>query len=173
MSGDADAGGDGPTPFLIERDDGLKHMSPTYARAFLNLVRAGDAVDRWLDADLRRREGLTVRAFEVLLHLAVFSEGGTMRMSRLAGQAPLSQSRVSRLVAELEREGYVTRSAAEDDSRGVMVTITQAGIAKYRQAQETHYAGLQERLFSRLTYDEVVQLGEITRKLLEPGAGSP
>lgn len=152
---------------IIHRPDGLKYLSPLRARAFLGLVRAGDKLANALDAELRAEHGLSLRAFETLLFLAVFSEDGSLRMSHLTEQAPLSQSRVSRLVDHLESRGLVTRSPAETDGRGVTVSITSAGIEKFKAAQETHLQGLEARFFSHLSETEVRQLVRITRKILD------
>lgn len=150
----------------MERPDGIRHPSSTHARAFLGLVRAGESLDRGLDAELRAAHGLSLRGFEVLLHLAAFSGSGSQRMTQLTAQAPLSQSRVSRLVAELEARGWVTRSAAESDHRGVMVSITERGLDKLRAAQDTHLAGLHERLFAHLSWSETVTLARLTTTIV-------
>lgn len=157
-------------PLFVERDDGLKHLPPVRAHAFLGLVRAGAALARDVDTALQRKHELSLHSFEVLLHLAVFSPHGSLRLSQLVQQAPLSQSQVSRLAAELERRGLVERSTPEDDGRGVVVSITAAGIERFQQAQETHLDDLDRRLFSRLSWDEVTKLAAITSKLLDDEA---
>lgn len=151
---------------IVERADGLKHPSTAYARAFLGLVRAGEALERGLDAELKSSHGLSLRAYEVLLHLAVFSPDGSLRIAQLAEQAPLSQSRVSRMIADLEAKKLVTRAVFEGDSRGVLVSITDDGLRKLRESQDTHIAGLRRRLFSRLDDDEINTLATLTRKIL-------
>ena len=153
-------------PEIIERDDGLKRLPEIRARAFLGLVRAGQRLEQRLEAELQAAHGLTLRAFEVLLHLAVFSEERCLRMSHLAEQAPLSQSRTSRLVAELETRGLVSRSKSADDSRGVNVTLTDRGLETFVAAQETHLRGLHHYLFSQLSWDQVTQLATITETIL-------
>lgn len=45
--------------------------------------------------------------------------------------------------------------------------MTPAGLRKFREAQETHLAGLETKLFSRLDDDEIRQLAEITSKILK------
>lgn len=152
---------------VVRRPDGLKHLTPAYAKAFLGLVRAGETLDRDVDTELSRRHGLSLRAFEVLLFLAVFSPRGSMRMGELTAQAPLSQSRVSRLVAELEARGLVERHAVHGDARAVEVSITPTGLDTFKAAQETHLDHLDERLFSRLTAQEIDQLAAITAKILD------
>lgn len=153
-------------PYLVERTDGVRHPSLVHARAFLGLVRAGEALDRGLDAELKAAHGLSLRGFETLLHLAAFSPSGSLRMAQLTAQAPLSQSRVSRLVAELEAQGWVTRSAFEGDNRGVLVSLTERGLDKLRQAQDTHLAGLHRRLFAHLSWADTVTLADLTATIL-------
>lgn len=150
----------------VERRDGVRHPSPAYARAFLGLVRAGEELDHALDADLRHVHGLGLRAYEVLLHLAAFAPNRRLRIIELAAQAPLSQSRVSRLVAELEADGLVDRRPSPDDARGVEVALTDRGLERLREVQETHHRSLENRLFSRLSQDQIVQLGDIAEAIL-------
>ena len=109
----------------------------------------------------------------MLLHLGDFSAEGRLPLSQLIRQAPLSQSRVSRLVAELEQRGLVERQVHEQDTRAVLVGITAPGLELLRRAQETHYRGLDTHLFSRLSKSEVEQRAATTEKLLsEPSAPS-
>jgi DNA-binding MarR family transcriptional regulator len=163
------------TAFRINRY-AVRSLSPTYADAFLGLVRAGEHLERTLDSELRRAHGIGLRGFEVLLHLGAFSPDGRLPLTQLTVQAPLSQSRMSRLVAELERDGLVSRETDERDTRAVIVAITEKGLGLLREAQDTHYDGLERHLFSRLTRDDIAQLAKVTRKLLgrvdDEGAGS-
>lgn len=151
---------------VVERRDGLRFLSPLRARAFLGLLRVGDMLDQRLSAELDARHGLNLRSFEVLLFLAVFAPDGRLRMSELTKEAPLSQSRVSRLVAELEARGLVKRTPADTDGRGVTVSITASGVEKFKAAQETHLQDLDRWLFSHLTDAETRRLAEITQKLI-------
>ncbi len=127
----------------------------------------GERISHLLDADLRARYGISLRGFEVLLFLAVFSEGGTQRITDLAAHAPLSQSRVSRLVAELAARGLVERSSSTRDARVVSVSITDTGMELFKRVQETHLDRLNELFFSRLTPEEIAALAKITGKCVE------
>jgi DNA-binding MarR family transcriptional regulator len=158
-------GGKRVTGFRINRN-AIRSLSPTYADAFLGLVRAGEHLERTLDSELRSAHGIGLRGFEVLLHLGAFSPEGRLPLTQLTVQAPLSQSRMSRLVAELERDGLVSRETDERDTRAVIVAITEQGLSMLREAQDTHYDGLERHLFSRLTRDDIAQLAKVTRKLL-------
>lgn len=144
--------------------------------AFLGLVRVAEVLQRDLDRDLRAAHGLGLGAFEVLLHLGSFSPDGSLPMRQLVGQLSLSQSRISRLVAELEREGLVTREAFVGDSRSVVVRITDAGLQLIAPASQTHLAGLERRLFAPLDDADVDDLVRLTRLVLgdeAPRTGRP
>jgi DNA-binding MarR family transcriptional regulator len=152
---------------VVIHPDGLKYMTPGRASAFLGLVRAGATLARELDAELERDHGIGLQAFEVLLFLALFSPDGRLRMVDLTERTPLSQSRVSRLVAELEARGLVARTPSGDDHRGVEVAITPTGIQKFKEAQDDHLAALERRLFAYLSADEVDQLARVTARILD------
>lgn len=154
-------------PAVAHTADGIPHLPEVRARAFLGLLRAGHQVDQRLDADLRRGHGLSLRSFEVLLHLAVFSADRRLPMTQLAEQAPLSQSRTSRLVAELEAQQLVSRQRSLDDSRAVDVVLTDQGFETFVAAQTTHLDSLQRHFFSHLSWEQVTQLARITEAILE------
>lgn len=155
-------------PF-VKGPAGLQRLSPTHASAFLGLVRAGERLERRLDQELRAGHGLSLRGYEVLLHLALFSPDGELPLTQLTKQAPLSQSQVSRLVGELERRGLVRRTSDDQDSRAIRVSITDAGLDVLRKAQTTHHRGLENAVYSRLDDGEVAALAAITAKLLADG----
>lgn len=152
---------------IVHRRDGLKHLETSWAAAFLGLVNAGNALDRRLDSELEVGHRIGLRAFEILLYLAVFSEDGSLSMAELNSETPLSQSRTSRVVADLERQGLVERSQSATDGRGVTVAITPDGVDRFRAAQETHLAGLNTYLFSHLSDTDIRRLGRITTRILE------
>jgi DNA-binding MarR family transcriptional regulator len=152
---------------VVLRPDGLKYLSPVRAAAFLGLVRAGTVLADQLSRELETEHGLSLRDFEVLLFLAVFAPEGSLRMTQLTEHAPLSQSRVSRLVDQLETRGLVERSPDEQDRRGVAVSITPKGLEGFKAAQETHLAGLERLLFSHLGDSEIRQLAKITKKIVD------
>ena len=155
------------------QSDGLDHLTPVRAQAFIGLLRAAERLDRELDARLQKTHDLSLRAFEVLLHLAVFAPDRHLRITDLAEQAPLSQSQVSRLVTELEGRAMVKRSSVAGDRRGTEVTITTVGLDAFRSAQRTHLRDLDQRLFSRLTETEISQLARITTKILNDQPTGP
>ncbi len=68
--------------------------------------------------------------FPVLLHLA----GGSRTQRELARVSGVTEQTMSKVVARLERSGYVTRTTDPHDRRRRMVTVTDAGLTAAREA---------------------------------------
>ena len=167
MAADTDEGSaDVSFEGVIERSDGSRYLDPVRAQAFLGLIRAGDKLERALEATLQREHDLSLHAFEVLLFLSVFCDDREMSMSELRRRTPLSQSRVSRLVARLEADELVARVDDPSDTRAINVRITNRGVTAFRAAQDRHLDDLEHHLFSKLTSREIRQLASITNKIL-------
>lgn len=92
--------------------------------------------------------GLGASDFEVLdlLATATPAEGEQCRVQNLAGRVHLSQSALSRLIARLERDGLVERSACAEDRRGVYVALTARGRALHAEALPVQRAALARAL---------------------------
>jgi len=87
-------------------------------------------------------------------------------MTDLAERVLLSRSGLTRLVDRLSAEGLVSREACPDDARGTFTVLTEAGLARLREAAPTHLRGIEEHVTSRLTPAELDALGRLLRKLL-------
>ncbi|WP_263118105.1 MarR family transcriptional regulator [Cellulomonas sp. RIT-PI-Y] len=77
---------------------------------------------------LRSAGGLTYVQFRILMRLA-FTDRPSLRMHELAQGAVISRSGLTYQVTTLEARGLCTRSAAQDDDRGVTASITGDGRA--------------------------------------------
>lgn len=149
---------------FTETPDGFRRWLPDRADAWIGFMRTHAQLLKALDADLAARHGITLSAFEVLARVAHGPDGG-VRITALAEQAMLSQSRVSRLVDQLAARGLASRTSCATDSRVVQVVATEAGLELLREAQATHFDGVEERFFGRLSCDEIAQLAQIFSKL--------
>src|SRR3989449_9332103 len=96
--------------------------------AWGSLLRAHATLMRRLDTDLERETGLALADFDVLAQLAL--AGGALRMTDLAARALISRSGMTRRVARLVGEGLVRRADVDADGRGVVVALTDAGMAR-------------------------------------------
>lgn len=68
--------------------------------------------------------------FPVLLHLM----GGPRTQRELAAASGVTEQTMSKVVARLERSGYVTRTTDPHDRRRRTVAVTDAGLAAAREA---------------------------------------
>ena len=152
----------------VETDGDVRQWCPVSSDAWTGLLQTHRKLTRELEAELEERHNLSFSGLEILARLAR-AEGHHLRMSDLAEQANLSLSRVSRLVDQLEIRGAAAREACATDARVVHVVLTDAGAELLAVAQETHFAGGEERFFGRLSEDEVAVLAGIFARFVPPG----
>src|SRR5437879_4794308 len=124
--------------------------------AWHSLLRAHATLVRRLDTDLEAETGLALADFDVLAQLA--AAHGELRMTELADRALISRSGMSRRVARLAEEGLVRREKAGTDGRGVVVALTEAGIARLAETAPVHTRGISELFVARLDDQELAML---------------
>ena len=129
-----------PTRLEAEHEPAISPRDPRLDtwRAFLI---AHALLTRRLDEDLRAGEGLTLGEYSALLQVAE-APGRSLRMNQLATGIFLSRSGVTRLIDRLEADGLITRSTCTDDGRGALAVLTDAGLARLRDAARTHLDGI-------------------------------
>src|SRR5213596_1238609 len=124
--------------------------------AWGSLLRAHATLMRRLDTDLERETGLALADFDVLAQLA--KAGGELRITELAERALISRSGMTRRVARLADEGLVRRRTAGADGRGVVVALTDAGIARLTETAPVHVRGVSELFVAKLDDQELAAL---------------
>ncbi|ACU54637.1 transcriptional regulator, MarR family [Acidimicrobium ferrooxidans DSM 10331] len=129
------------------------------------LVLQGRLVDL-LDRELESACGIGLGEFLVLHHLDSAPEG-RVRLSELADAALVSRSALSRRVDRLVEAEWVVRRGCPTDRRGTYAVITEAGRTVARRAEPVVVATLDGALGSRLTPEELRQLGNLLAKALE------
>jgi DNA-binding MarR family transcriptional regulator len=138
---------------------------------WVGLLRAHAALTRELSADLVNSHGLTINDYEVLLHLAR-ADGGQLRRVDLADRLILTASGITRLLDGLERAGYVEKGRCESDARVTYAVLTTEGLAKLREASDTHLGGIRSAFELRFTDEEVATLARLLERLPHDGATS-
>src|SRR5437667_9228726 len=121
--------------------------------AWRSLLQAHATLMRRLEIDLEQATGLALADFDVLAQLA--SAGGELRMTDLAARALISRSGMTRRVARLGEEGLVQRANADADARGVVVALTDAGVARRTETAPVHLRGVSELFVSHLDDQEL------------------
>ncbi len=99
--------------------------------------------------------------------LARLSEvpGGVRRMNELADALITSPSGLSYQITQLEKAGLVTRTASNDDQRGIDVGLTQAGRRVVQRTAPGHVAAVREAFLDQLNATERKTLTAVFERL--------
>ena len=108
---------------------------------------------RQLTTDLVNEIGLSLGDFDVLAQLG--RAGGALRISELAAQAFSSRSGMTRRVDRLVAEGLVSRANSDADGRGVVIALTDAGVARLAEAAPVHLRQVHELFVAKLNDQEL------------------
>jgi DNA-binding MarR family transcriptional regulator len=126
-------------------------------------LRAHATLMRRLELDLAQATGLALADFDVLAQLA--RAGGELRMTDLAARALVSRSGMTRRVARLVEEGLVQRASADSDGRGVVVALTDTGLARLAETAPVHLRGISELFLTKLDDRELAVLANALDKV--------
>ena len=146
-----------------------RRLSATELETWRTFLRAHAQVVRSLEHDLMSAHEMPLAHYDVLVQLSE-APGRQLRMTELAERVLLSRSGLTRLVDRLEREGLVRREACPSDARGTLAVLTDAGVARLREAWPTHLAGVVERVVGRFDDDELGTLGALLARLVDDAA---
>jgi len=131
--------------------------------AWRALLRAHASLMRELGTDLAMKTRLPLGDFDVLAQLAL--AGGGLRMTDLAARAFSSRSAMTRRVERLVEEGLVRRTSSDADGRGVVVAVTETGMARLAEAMPVHLEGVSKLFLERLDDRELAVLEQALDKV--------
>ena len=135
-----------PEPLRAEEEAVMRAMG----RLMMVLHRA-------LDADLEREQRMTLSEYSALRHLSE-SPHHRMRMSELAAACDMSLSGMTRLAGKLESLGQLKRVRCARDARGLEAVLTDAGLARLREAWPSHLASVRRHIFDHLDGIDLARL---------------
>lgn len=118
-----------------------------------------------LDDQLQRDAQLTHFEYGVLYALSEAPEH-TLRMSKLAGYANSSLSRLSRAATRLETRGLLRRTPDPADGRFTLALLSDAGREIVEQATPGHVQVVHDLVLDRLTRAQRRQLREISHRIM-------
>jgi DNA-binding MarR family transcriptional regulator len=133
-------------------------------QAWAQLLRAHSALTRRFSTELLTMHGLTLSAYEVLLHLA-HAPDQRLRRVDLAESVLLTPSGITRLLDGLERAGYVRRATSNQDARVSYAVLTVEGYEKLRTAAPDHVGSIRELFGKHFSSDELETLRELLGRL--------
>jgi DNA-binding MarR family transcriptional regulator len=143
--------------------DQAPSLDPTQLGAYFALIEVVGLLRRQVEQQLREAGGLSYVQFQLLATLGD-SPTGSARMTDLADGVVYSRSALTYQAGLLEKAGLVTRATAEDDERGITVSITDAGRALLAKVFPGHIEVVSRMLFEPLSSADVKSLAD----LLEP-----
>src|SRR5882762_2645064 len=128
------------------------------------LLEAHATLMRQLQTDLVNKTGLDLNDFDVISQLA--QAGGWLRMTELAARAFSSRSGLTRRIDRLVEEGLVGRTTVDGDARGVVVTLTEAGVARVSETVPVHLRTVAELFTAKLGDKELAALESTLKKVI-------
>ena len=141
-------------------------LSPDQIEDWKALMALTLSLPAALDAQLKRDSELTSFEYHVMAALSD-SPGRFLPMSMLSTLANGSMSRVSHVIAGLERAGWVERQASTLTGCRTDAHLTDSGWRKIQQAAPAHVREARRLVVDVLTPDELRTLGEAARKIIQ------
>ena len=138
-------------------------------QAFGSLLRAHMSATKQLNAQLVADHNLTLSDYGVLLQLA-WAPDRRLRRVDLADRILLTASGITRLLDGLEGCGFVERAACDTDRRVVYAVLTDAGLAKLRDASTSHLEQVEGLFGARFDDGELETLVALLGKLGDDAA---
>lgn len=122
-------------------------------------TRLNAAMNRQLQADC----GLSLADYEILVALA---DRDGSRINELRNELGWEQSRLSHQLTRMRSRGLVKRSGSDDDRRGAVVALTEAGAQALKAAAPGHAELVRSILFDTVSPSQLRALDAFTSEAL-------
>jgi DNA-binding MarR family transcriptional regulator len=119
-----------------------------------------------LDRELRRRTGLPLAWYDVLLELRGAPDH-RLTMSELGDRVVLSRSRVSRVVDDLVGQGLVARDPNPADARSAYAVLSAAGEKCFLEAAPVYVSGSEQGFAAGLSEAELRTIAGALQRVRE------
>lgn len=124
-------------------------LTKTHVVAWARMARATNTILQSVETALKRHGLPSLSWYDLLLELYRARPEG-LRPVRLQEGMLMPQSNMSRLLDRVEAAGYIQRSACDDDGRGQLVGITDAGEDLLRHMWPVYRKALVEMFAMRI-----------------------
>jgi DNA-binding MarR family transcriptional regulator len=139
-------------------------MNNTALTTVLALLRAQSYLQSRFAAELGGVHGLSINELLLLMHLEQ-APGNRLRRVDLAARLDLSQSGVTRMLAPMEKLGWVERASDTRDARVGYVVLRKAGQRLVQEGTRTLAAQAQTLFGEPWSEKEIVTLGRLLGRL--------
>jgi DNA-binding MarR family transcriptional regulator len=116
-----------------------------------------------LDAELQEERGVSLRWYDVLVHLEEAENG--IRMNELASRILASKSGLTRVIDRMEEADLVERKRSAEDRRAIEIVMTPAGRTALAKARSVHRRGINEHFAQQLTKRDFDSLSRALEKV--------
>ena len=130
-------------------------------RALVAMIRT---VNEQLERQLQRDAQITHAGYQVLVALSEHKQDPP-RMSDLAVSLAWSQSRLSHVMAWLEKSGWVRRIPCPTDKRSNLAQLTAKGRQKLAESAPGHVAAVRHLVIDALTAEQQRALAQISEAI--------
>ena len=152
-------------------DDAVRWLTDEEQVSWRAYLRGSRELTVAFDRDLQAA-GISLPEYELMSMLSE-APGAQMRMSALAALIVQSRSRVTHTAARLERRGWVRRTPAPDDGRGVILRLTENGRSSLADFAVAHIASVRRHLIDVLTAEQLAALGATMQVVRDAYAADP
>ncbi len=128
--------------------------------AYLALKEVSSLLEHAVEQQLRTDGGLSGPQFQILARLRD-APAGHLRMTDLADGHVYSRSGLTYQAAQLEKQGLIMRTPAEDDERSIVVTLTPAGRERLDRVMPGHVEVVQRLLLTSLSRRDIAAITDI------------
>lgn len=139
----------------------LRQVAPIQIASWRLILEKHQDMMRQFERGFRDRHGLTLNEFDTLINA---TPDEPIRHRDLLRSLVLSRSALSRLLGKLEDRGLVSQAPDPDDQRGVLVTLTEAGVKLRDEAAATN-AEIIMASFAEVTDAEADELFSVLSKI--------
>jgi DNA-binding MarR family transcriptional regulator len=133
------------------------HLSKEEDAAYQALMRVVFALPRAVTADIVPVCGLGLSEYMVLETLSN-APNRQLRVKEFVSACGLSLSGVSRIIDRLDREGLIRRVRSQEDGRGTVAVLTDAGQASLEQVYLVHLTSIRRHIFQHLGAVDLARL---------------
>lgn len=140
-------------------------LSPREERAWRGYLRMRDLLDLQIRRDLTADASLSDSDYSVLATVSENDEG--YRLVELADRMLWSKSRVGHQLDRMAARGLVRRDPHPENSRAVVITLTDEGWRTLHNAAPRHLESVRRHFVDLLTEDQIDVFGDATATVIE------
>lgn len=142
-----------------------KNPSDAAIRAWTRLTRAQQTAMGVIEQRLKAAKLPPLAWYDALLEVERAGPAG-LRPFELEEAMLLAQYNLSRLLSRIEEAGYILRRHCEDDGRGQIITITDAGKAMRRKIWAVYSAAIEVAVGAHLSDEQANTLSDLLERIV-------